>query len=85
MLTSQNIRSDHTEKLENRIRMIYYIVFSETRKNLVVEIKIFNIVVLKKLRCDIKRKLNGANNCFTFPICLSLIRLGCINQFYEKN
>ena len=34
LLTSLNISSDRTEKLGNWIRMIYYIVFSETKKKM---------------------------------------------------
>ena len=33
LLTSLNICSDYTEKQENGMRMIYYIVLSETWKN----------------------------------------------------
>ena len=49
LLTSLNIYSDRTEKLGNWIRMIYNIVSSKTRKKSVGAMKIFNIVVLKKL------------------------------------
>ena len=34
LLTSLNIYSDRTEKLGNRIRMIYYVVSRETRKKI---------------------------------------------------
>ena len=49
LLTSLYIYSDGTEKLGNWIRMIYYIVLKKTRKNSVDAMKIFNIVVLKKI------------------------------------
>ena len=38
---------DHTWKLRNMITIIYYIGLSKTRKNWVVPMKIFYIVVLK--------------------------------------
>ena len=49
LLTSLYIYSDGTEKLGNWIRMIYYIVLKKTRKNSVGALKIFNIIVFKKL------------------------------------
>ena len=44
--------------------------------------KIFNIVVLKKLRCNIKRKLkfNGAYNCFHLPY-LPISYTTCLHGF----
>ena len=41
--------SDCTEKLRNRAKMNYYSVLKEARKNWVVAMKIYNIVVLKNL------------------------------------
>ena len=61
LLTSQNICSYRTDELGNGIGRIYYIVLIETRKNWVVTMKKFNIVVLKIIKCNIKV---GQNNTF---------------------
>ena len=46
LLTSLNICSGRTTKLQNMIRIINYIVLNETGKNWVVPTKIFSIVIL---------------------------------------
>ena len=62
--------------------MIYYIVLSEIRrKKLLIAMKIFKIVVLKKLRYKIIRKLkfNGANKY----INLSYLAVGFTTSLHE--
>ena len=49
LLTSLNIYSDRPEKLGNWIRMIYSIVSSKQEKDSVGALKIFNIIVFKKI------------------------------------
>ena len=49
LLSSKNICSYCTDELGNGIGRIFYIVLSESRKNAVVAMKIFDIVLLKNL------------------------------------
>ena len=88
LLISLNICSDHKEKLGYRVRMIYYIVLSETRKKLSCYNENIQHCCFKKLRCNIKRKLkfNGANNCIHLPyLPVSFTNLFASIHFNEKN
>ena len=82
LLTSLNTCLDRMKKLRNMIEIIYYIVLSKIKK-IVVLTKIFNINALKKVRCNMIRKLkqNSANNT-TYLSCSSV---GLMTSVYEFN
>ena len=77
LLTSLNICSYRTDELGNGIGSIYYIVLSETRKNWVLVMKIFNIVVLKSLDATSRGSLKLTDQIIVlnFPTYPSILRL----------